>query len=299
MSSCQHAAQGVIHIAVAAGLQFGLLLTQSAHNPVFSSDQNKPANPFLPYNDQLWVAHLSSTHTLLLNKYNVVAHHLLVVTRSFESQLDSLQLADLEAVLLVLQVLPGGCCVRLGWLLRLVLDSCGATQGLSRDSAESWLACTAHEEHVLIGWTGPLILSCHAAEFGPAAHHACVRKSRAPQPLHILYHCHAPWHIPSPSPPACRLSTGTGHAELLTATHAQAMPSRGLAFFNCGPQSGASQPHKHIQIVPQPLGDDSSNPLPFGPVIRESLEASPAPPCTAVPLRQLPFTSFCARLPPR
>ena len=74
---------------------------------MFSSDQNKPANPFLPYNDQLWVAHLSSTHTLLLNKYNVVAHHLLVVTRSFESQLDSLQLADFGAVLLVLQVLPG------------------------------------------------------------------------------------------------------------------------------------------------------------------------------------------------
>lgn len=29
-------------------------------------------NPFLPYEEALWVAHLSSTHTLLLNKFNVV-----------------------------------------------------------------------------------------------------------------------------------------------------------------------------------------------------------------------------------
>jgi ATP adenylyltransferase len=30
-------------------------------------------NPFLPYEEALWVAHLSPTHTLLLNKFNVVA----------------------------------------------------------------------------------------------------------------------------------------------------------------------------------------------------------------------------------
>lgn len=29
-------------------------------------------NPFLPYEEALWVAHLSPTHTLLLNKFNVV-----------------------------------------------------------------------------------------------------------------------------------------------------------------------------------------------------------------------------------
>lgn len=29
-------------------------------------------NPFLPYEEALWVAHLSGTHTLLLNKFNVV-----------------------------------------------------------------------------------------------------------------------------------------------------------------------------------------------------------------------------------
>ena len=76
---------------------------------MFSSDQKRPANPFLPYDERLWVSHLSDTHTLLLNKFNVVEHHLLVVTRSYASQLDSLRLPDFEALLLVLQVIssPG------------------------------------------------------------------------------------------------------------------------------------------------------------------------------------------------
>lgn len=78
--------------------------SKSTHLCVFSSDQKKPVNPFLPYDDKLWVSHLSDTHTLLLNKFNVVEHHLLVVTRSFKSQLDSLQLSDFEAALLVLRV---------------------------------------------------------------------------------------------------------------------------------------------------------------------------------------------------
>ena len=64
----------------------------------------KPANPFLPYNEDLWVDHLSDTHTLLLNKFNVVAHHLLVVTRSYESQLDRLNASDLQATCQVLKV---------------------------------------------------------------------------------------------------------------------------------------------------------------------------------------------------
>jgi len=34
---------------------------------------------------------------------------------------------------------------------------------------------------------------------------------------------------------------------------AQAMPGGGLAYFNCGEHSGASQPHKHTQVVPLPL----------------------------------------------
>ena len=66
----------------------------------------KPANPFLPYDPDLWVTHLSDTHTLLLNKFNVVEHHLLVVTRQFESQLDPLNAADFAAIIKTLKVGP-------------------------------------------------------------------------------------------------------------------------------------------------------------------------------------------------
>lgn len=34
------------------------------------------------------------------------------------------------------------------------------------------------------------------------------------------------------------------------------MPQGGLAYYNSGPISGASQPHKHMQIVPLPLAED-------------------------------------------
>lgn len=56
------------------------------------------SNPFLPYEKDLFVANLSETHLCLLNKFNVVDHHLLVVTRAFESQETWLTLADFEAL---------------------------------------------------------------------------------------------------------------------------------------------------------------------------------------------------------
>ena len=48
--------------------------------------------------------HLSRTHTLLLNKFNVVAHHLICVTRDFEQQTEPLSTADLEATWTAMQV---------------------------------------------------------------------------------------------------------------------------------------------------------------------------------------------------
>lgn len=67
-----------------------------------------PRNPFLPYEEELWVQHLSDTHTLLLNKFNVVPHHVLVVTRAYESQQDPLNSRDLEATQQVLSAMPQG-----------------------------------------------------------------------------------------------------------------------------------------------------------------------------------------------
>ena len=60
------------------------------------SDRN--FNPFLPYEEDLWVADLSPTHVCLLNKYNVVDYHLLIITRDFEDQENWLSIADFEAL---------------------------------------------------------------------------------------------------------------------------------------------------------------------------------------------------------
>jgi ATP adenylyltransferase len=65
------------------------------------------ANPFLPYDQDLYVSDISKTHLCLLNKYNVVDHHFLIVTRQFEPQDNWLTLADFEALALALAEVDG------------------------------------------------------------------------------------------------------------------------------------------------------------------------------------------------
>lgn len=103
-------------------------------------------DPFLPYDPDLFVADLSDTHLALLNKFNVLDHHLLIVTRAFESQDALINLEDFKA----------------------------------------WFACLS--------------------EFDA------------------------------------------------------------LGFYNGGREAGASQPHKHMQVVPLPLGDSGQS-LPIAPLI--------------------------------
>ncbi len=55
-------------------------------------------NPFLPYENDLFVADISPSHLALLNKFNVIEHHLLIVTRHFEEQEALLTFADLQAL---------------------------------------------------------------------------------------------------------------------------------------------------------------------------------------------------------
>jgi ATP adenylyltransferase len=66
--------------------------------PADPSSRNQRSNPFLPYAEDLFVADVSDTHVALLNKYSVMDHHLLLVTRRFEDQELPLTVADLEAV---------------------------------------------------------------------------------------------------------------------------------------------------------------------------------------------------------
>jgi ATP adenylyltransferase len=64
-------------------------------------------NPFLPYDPDLFVTDISDTHVCLLNKFNVLDHHILMVTRSFQEQESLLTLNDFEALLLCLKEYEG------------------------------------------------------------------------------------------------------------------------------------------------------------------------------------------------
>ena len=67
-------------------------------NARMQQGKTTPANPFLPYEEDLYVTDISETHLCLLNKFNVVDHHFLIVTRAFERQENWLTLADFEAL---------------------------------------------------------------------------------------------------------------------------------------------------------------------------------------------------------
>ncbi len=67
----------------------------------------KNFNPFLPYEEDLFVSDLTDTHLCLLNKFNAVDHHLLMITRDFEEQENQLNLADFLAVVLTLREIEG------------------------------------------------------------------------------------------------------------------------------------------------------------------------------------------------
>jgi sulfate adenylyltransferase (ADP) / ATP adenylyltransferase len=71
------------------------------------ADSAVPRNPFLPYEADLFVADLSATHIALLNKFNVIDHHLLIVTRRFEPQEALLDAADFAALVGVLRAIDG------------------------------------------------------------------------------------------------------------------------------------------------------------------------------------------------
>lgn len=64
-------------------------------------------NPFLPYEEDLFVADISDTHLCLLNKFSIVDHHLLIITREFEDQETLLTTQDFAAMWACLAEIDG------------------------------------------------------------------------------------------------------------------------------------------------------------------------------------------------
>jgi ATP adenylyltransferase len=64
-------------------------------------------DPFNPYDENLFVTSLTDRHICLLNKYNVVKNHVLVITRNFEEQRMILTRPDCHASALCLADIPG------------------------------------------------------------------------------------------------------------------------------------------------------------------------------------------------
>ncbi len=80
---------------------------ESAEPQAEAPDARPFVDPFLPHDPDLFVADLSPTHFVLLNKFSVIDHHLLIVTRAFEPQEALLDLDDFAAWFACLSQLEG------------------------------------------------------------------------------------------------------------------------------------------------------------------------------------------------
>ncbi|MGF1600727.1 MAG: phosphorylase [Thermosynechococcaceae cyanobacterium] len=81
------------------GLTFVVRVSRNVVRKQTASKTSKQSpNPFLPYDTDLFVTDLSPSHVALLNKFNVVDHHLLIITRHFESQESWLTQHDFAAL---------------------------------------------------------------------------------------------------------------------------------------------------------------------------------------------------------
>jgi len=85
-----------------ADIQFGARIVSSlAHKALHRRRAAVTAhdgNPFLPYEQDLFVAAVGDRYICLLNKYNVLDNHLLVITREFEDQESLLSIEDFQAL---------------------------------------------------------------------------------------------------------------------------------------------------------------------------------------------------------
>ena len=217
--------------------------------------------------------HLSRTHTLLLNKFNVVAHHLICVTREFEQQTEPLNAADLEATWAAMQVTNVTQSQRCVLCALFSIAFTGGARCASKSRSRCSLAYPKADSIRLV-MSMSLWPSFFPREHSWHGHTACI-------PC-----CISPCRVLGPSPPSRWLPR-----------HEQAFPNGALAYFNCGGEAGASQPHKHTQIVPLPLAESSGcTGSPFEGAVLEACQQAGAQQARAVPLRSLPYQCYAAVL---
>ena len=88
------------HAVPEAGIPFSVrrISTLKQKGEALEAQERSGVNPFLPPDPDLVVAGLSDTHLAVLNRFPVMRHHLLVLTREFEHQALPLTAADLHAL---------------------------------------------------------------------------------------------------------------------------------------------------------------------------------------------------------
>lgn len=90
-----------------SGVAFQVRVITALAMKSLNTAANSNTDPFLPYDPDLFVAEISPTHVALLNKFNVVDHHLVIATRSFEPQEALLTREDCAALLICLAEIDG------------------------------------------------------------------------------------------------------------------------------------------------------------------------------------------------
>lgn len=92
----------VQHAVTDAGVRFVVRqvssLARKERDRAVQERRAAPANPFLPPEPDLLVAQVSASHVAVLNKFNVMERHLLLVTRRFVHQEAWLAREDFEAL---------------------------------------------------------------------------------------------------------------------------------------------------------------------------------------------------------
>ena len=150
------------------------VLTAKRSKPRKQSKHSPEPNPFLPYDPAMYVTHLSAGHIILLNKFNIVPNHYLIVTPEFEEQKTELQLKEFKAVA---EVLPA--------FNQLIFYNSGREAGASQPHRH--LQALPANQLPIDSALSDLPVKPGQIKTLPFRHLVCRLKNTTPETLHELY----------------------------------------------------------------------------------------------------------------